>query len=96
MANAGINTVVGQGEPFTVVFISFQTPLDVGSYKNFLLWVAVRGMECHGKDVATRKEGPEPLEGPVQRRLSSLLLVHVVSIEIVYCEGLSATGLSKT
>lgn len=48
------------------------------------------------KAVATRREELEPLQCPVQRKLSSLLLVHVVSIEIVYCESLSATGLSKT
>ena len=35
------------------------------------------------------------LQNASQRRLSLLLLVHVVSIEIVYYESLSATGLSK-
>lgn len=95
MANAGINTVVGHEEPFTVAFISFQTPLDVALVK--LLCCGQRAEEWSATlRLLLLGKGLEPLEGPVQRRLSSLLLVHVVSIEIVYCEGLSATGLSKT
>lgn len=35
MANAGINTVAGQEESFTVVFIFFQTILDVAFAKIF-------------------------------------------------------------
>lgn len=44
---------------------------------------------------ASRPEQELYLQCASQRRLSLLLLVHVVSIEIVYCESLSATGLRR-
>ena len=55
-----------------------------------------RSSNARTDDAAKRKGvGVISLQNASQRRLSLLLLVHVVSIEIVYYESLSATSLSK-
>lgn len=93
MANAGISAVVGQEESFMVAFISFQTSLDAAFVKNLLVWVAVRGAGVPRRGCRYQERRAE---AAVQKEAFFTPLVHVVSIEIVYCESLLATGLSKT